>query len=220
MNYYAHGRAFVDDPYFLAGTALPDWLSVVNRKVRLRTRHAEPYLNDADRRVASFAAGLARHHADDAWFHETRAFHELCWSFARRLVEFNPADDGFRPSFLAHILVELLLDATLIAESPERAERYYAAAAELDAEWIEDTVHRWSAVRPEKLAWFIGRFVEARFLFDYLDDGRLVFRLNQVLGRVGLAPLDDRFGELLPDFRRQVAERAEELLRPGFEHDR
>ena len=29
MNYFAHAIRFLDDPYFLSGTALPDWLSVV-----------------------------------------------------------------------------------------------------------------------------------------------------------------------------------------------
>ena len=33
MNYFAHGVRFLEDPYFLAGTAVPDWLSVVDRRV-------------------------------------------------------------------------------------------------------------------------------------------------------------------------------------------
>ena len=36
MNYLAHGFRFTDEPYFLAGTAAPDWLSVIDRKMRLR----------------------------------------------------------------------------------------------------------------------------------------------------------------------------------------
>ena len=40
MNYFAHGREFVDEPYFLAGTAVPDWLSVVDRPTRIRSRQA------------------------------------------------------------------------------------------------------------------------------------------------------------------------------------
>src|SRR3984957_18435669 len=38
MNYFAHGIRFVDRPWFLAGTALPDWLSVIDRRVRLRPK--------------------------------------------------------------------------------------------------------------------------------------------------------------------------------------
>ena len=40
MNYFAHGYAFLDDPYFLAGTAVPDWLSVIDRRMRARSKLA------------------------------------------------------------------------------------------------------------------------------------------------------------------------------------
>src|SRR5262245_50971039 len=40
MNYLAHGWRFVGQPYVLAGTAAPDWLSVIDRKIRLRLRTA------------------------------------------------------------------------------------------------------------------------------------------------------------------------------------
>ncbi len=116
MNYFAHGRHFVDDPYFLAGTAMPDWLRVVDKRLRVRSRQAEQYLDAADARVARLAAGIVQHHRDDAWFHSTRAFAELNLSLCVLLRERLPADSGFRPFFLGHILVEILLDATLIEQ--------------------------------------------------------------------------------------------------------
>src|SRR5262245_57450005 len=125
MNYFAHGRAFVDDPYFLAGTAVPDWLNVVDRRVRVRSKHAAAHLDAADPRIARVAAGVLQHCQDDAWFHNTRAFAELSLSLCGMLRQRLPADEGFRPYFLGHILVEILLDAALIAEQPERLEAYY-----------------------------------------------------------------------------------------------
>ena len=40
MNYFAHGRSFIDHPYLLAGTAVPDWLNLVARRSRIRTKHS------------------------------------------------------------------------------------------------------------------------------------------------------------------------------------
>ncbi len=71
MNYLAHGWPFLDDPYFLAGTAVPDWLSVADRQVRARGKQAVPLGNDDDLRVAAVARGIVQHHEDDRWFHET-----------------------------------------------------------------------------------------------------------------------------------------------------
>ena len=53
MNYFAHGYAFVDDPWFLAGTAVPDWLNVSDRGVRVRERQAEPWSTTPTRAVGA-----------------------------------------------------------------------------------------------------------------------------------------------------------------------
>ena len=110
MNYLAHGWRFTADPYYLAGTAAPDWLSVIDRTVRLRSRTAAEFTTNADPIVAAVARGVVQHHADDARFHATSAFTELSLAFAVAIRDALPGDEGFRPSFLGHILVELLLD--------------------------------------------------------------------------------------------------------------
>src|SRR5437870_2879505 len=142
MNYFAHGCGFVDNPYFLAGTAVPDWLNVVDRRVRVRARLAESLLAElrsdgshaaaSDPRLADVARGVLQHCHDDAWFHESRAFAELSLELCRRLRDVLAADDGFRPHFLGHVLVEILLDAALIADDPARLQAYYRAIAGID----------------------------------------------------------------------------------------
>ncbi|MGH7193772.1 MAG: hypothetical protein ACREJM_09600, partial [Candidatus Saccharimonadales bacterium] len=181
----------------------------------VRSKHARPFTDDADPRVASLARGVERHHADDRWFHETRAFAELSWQFTALVRDRLPPDDGLRPSFLGHILVELLLDACLTAERPAELDAYYQALHGVDAAWLEAAVGRMATAKPERLAQFIPLFLSERFLWDYLDDGKLCYRLNQVLRRVGLPPLPEAFVELLPDMRRSVHQRQVELLAPN-----
>lgn len=212
MNYFAHGRAFVDDPYFLAGTAVPDWMNVVDRRVRVRERYAAQHVEANDSRIASLARGIVQHHRDDAWFHETRAFTELSWQTTVVVRDALPADDGFRPSFLGHILVEILLDATLIAEDPENLDRYYQSMEALDAGLIESAINQMVPRGTERLASMIPLFSRERFLSDYLDDAKLRFRLNQVMRRVKLPALPESFLEILPGVRRDVTARREELL--------
>ncbi|HVX60802.1 MAG TPA: hypothetical protein VHC19_09375 [Pirellulales bacterium] len=214
MNYFAHGRPFVDDPYFLAGTALPDWLNEVSRRVKARSKHAQAFVEDADPRLAALARGIVQHHADDGWFHETAAFAELSWKLTVLVRDALPPDDGLRPSFLGHILVELLLDSLLIADEPERLEAYYAALTAVDPGFVEQAVGRIATAAPERLAQFVPLFIQERFLWDYGDDGKLWFRLNQVMRRVKLPPLPEAFCTLLPEARRLVAERKAELLAP------
>ncbi len=212
MNYFAHGYRFVDDPYFLAGTAVPDWLSVVDRRVRVRPKDAENHAQTADGVSARIARGIAQHHADDARFHTTDAFAELSWRYTVAIRDLLPGDDGLRPSFLGHILIEILLDAVIIGEQPQSLEAYYQAMSEVDAGVVEETVNRIATAKTERLALLIPAFTRERFLCDYSDDGRLLRRLNQVMRRVGLDLLPDRFMEVLPAARREVAQRRYDLL--------
>ena len=220
MNYFAHGREFVFDPYFLAGTAVPDWLSVVDRPTRIRSRQALEHIDAGDPCLAAVARGIARHLHDDGWFHATRAFAELSLELTRRARCHLAEEAGFRPHFIGHILVEILLDAELIAADPGRLEAYYGALDRLDADRVAQAVGRMGRGGGQRLAVFIPLFSRERFLWDYLDDGKLMFRLNQVMRRVKLPALPADFGSLLPAARCQVAERQAELLAcpAGFEH--
>jgi hypothetical protein len=215
MNYFAHGRRFVDEPYVLAGTAVPDWLRVSDRQVRVREKHALAFVGEGCASLADVARGIVRHHQDDAWFHQTRAFAELSLRLTAMARDALPCDEGFRPSFLGHVLVELLLDAALIEAEPGQLERYYQALAVVEPAAVAAAVGRMVGDPPQRLATFVELFCRERFLWDYLDDGKLWVRLNQVMRRVGLAPLPPTFVEALPDARQAVAGQAEQLLARG-----
>jgi hypothetical protein len=212
MNYYAHGYRFVQTPCFLAGTAVPDWLSVVNRRVRARRRLAEPWTDDADPDVREVARGIVQHHHDDAWFHATRAFAELSLALTVGVRELLAGDPGFRPSFLGHILVEVFLDAALIAADPDRLERYYAALESLDPVLVSEIIQRMTTGPVPGLEAVLPRFCRERFLYDYLDDAKLLARLNRVMGRVKLPILPASFVTFLPTARHLVTARQDDLM--------
>ncbi len=164
MNYFAHARHLLDDPYRLAGAAAPDWLNVHDRGCRLRLRGVVPLLDDADPRVAAFARGVLDHLHDDRWFHETLAFVELSLRFSREIGRRFVDPQGHRSWFLGHILVELLLDATLIAAAPERLARYYESLATTDDALVRAAISRATGKQAEGLARFLPAFRQVRVL--------------------------------------------------------
>jgi len=212
MNYFAHALPFLDRPYFVAGTAVPDWLAVADRKVRLRSKHVEAFLDDADPCAAEVAAGILQHLRDDARFHATRAFAETSLELTVRLRDALGGETGLRPAFLGHLLVELLLDAALVADDPSRLTEYCRVLEEVDAQWVEAAVNRMAPRPTERLAAFIDLFRRERILWDYLEDGKLMVRLNQIMRRVRLEPLPGEFAAVLPAARKLVAESKRLLL--------
>ena len=212
MNYLAHGWRFADQPYFLAGTAVPDWLSVIDRKMRARGKTAALYVDDAEENLAALARGIVQHHQDDEWFHQTTVFNELSLAFTMQIRDVLPTDDGFRPSFLGHILVELLLDATLTEEEPARLDGYYVALSQADPVFLQAAINRLSTRQSDKVAYLVTRFLQERFLYDYAEDGKLLVRLNHVMRRVGLPQLPGDMKMLFPAMRDAVRNRRHELL--------
>ncbi len=212
MNYFAHALPFLDRPYFVAGTGVPDWLTVADRRVRIRSKHAEAFLHNADPSTAEVAAGVLRHLQDDARFHATRAFAETALELSAQVRDALGGETGLRPAFLGHLLTELLLDAALIADAPDRLTVYYQVLDRLDPTDIEAAVNRMAPRPTRRLALFIELFRRERVLWDYREDGKLMVRLNQIMRRVKLDPLPDRFAVVLPAARELVTARKEKLL--------
>jgi hypothetical protein len=204
MNYFAHALRFLENPYFLAGTALPDWLSVVDRHARVTSKSAQRFVDHDDAVLVAVARGAIQHHRDDDWFHRTPAFLHLNLELSRAIRALLVGDEGFRPSFLGHILVEILLDAVLIEEAPSALAEYYRLLDSLNANSVCQAVNRMSTRPVPQLEAFIPLFSAERFLYDYADDGKLLGRLNRVLRRVGLPEVGDNFRDILQLARRRV----------------
>lgn len=212
MNYFSHALPFLNDPYYVAGTAVPDWLGVADRGARVRAKNVEPLVDDSDPVAASVARGLRQHFRDDAVFHRTRAFAESTLELSAGLRCLIPADASFRPSFLAHLLVEVLLDWTLAEEHPGTLDGYYRALEAVDAEAVQEVVNR-VAIRPtDRLAPMILLFCRERILWDYSSDDKLLVRMNQVMRHIGFAPLPPAVQELFPAARQLVRSRRNYLL--------
>jgi hypothetical protein len=162
-----------------------------------------------DAALGELAQGVRRHLREDAWFHGTKAFLEVSGVLARRLRERDP---DARAAFYGHVLTEMLLDATLIADSPRRLDLYYAALDEVDPRRVDAAAATWTSAPPRGLVAFIDLFRRTRFLEGYLTDAGLLARLEGVARRVG-APLPAGAADVIPGARRLVAERAEDLLR-------
>ncbi len=221
MNFFAHAIAFLDNPYFVAGTSAPDWLSVADRPVRIRARLIDKFLGENDQDDVdenctdlrfAFAAGARQHLTDDDWFHRQRVFTEVNADLAGRFRRDLGPDDNFRAGFLGHIVTEMLLDRVLIERCPELLDRYYEAVAFVDAEEIQATVGQIATRPTDRLSSLLPRFVDERFLQDYVDEKKLLFRLNQVMRRVKLPVLADEIEETLAESLEVVEARHRDLL--------
>ena len=200
MNYLAHSLAFInaeadnaaDDDglkfWRVAGTSLPDWLRVVDKRARLRPEVLDAVDVDDDARFAALRDGAQRHHDDDHRFHADVAFDAHSADLAARFRLLAP---GLRASTLGHILTEMLVDAALVARDTTLLPRYYAGLQDLDDDVITAFAERATQRSLSSLPTLLQRFRSSRFLELYATDDGLLDCLTGVCERAGL-PLPPR----------------------------
>lgn len=215
MNFLSHAIPYLDDPLIAVCTGVPDWLSVVDRKIRARERMATAVLSSEDEPLRKVATGILNHIRDDRWFHTTGAFVETNLLLAVQLRELLPGDRGFRPMFVGHILIEVLLDAFWIRDRPDLASQYYDQVQSVSADEIQRCVNQITGKPTDALVAAIRRYAEVKFMYDYLDDESLLMRLNQVMNRVGLTEMPDSVLPWIRDSRELVESRRERFLTPS-----
>jgi hypothetical protein len=125
-----------------------------------------------------------------------------------------PGDAGFRPMFVGHVLIEMLLDSFWIRENQALAIQYYAALASTRFQTIQHCVNTITNKPTEQMVEVLERFTDAQFLYDYQDPEKLLLRLNQVMKRVNLAVLPAEIADWLPAAEKLVESRRQRLLTP------
>ena len=214
MNYLAHGFRFLDDPLFVAGTAVPDWLRVAAPRVRARPRLVQAGIKGCeDPPFLRLSSGIMQHHADDDAFHSSVEFQDLCESLFVLFRRLMPDRYDHRPGLLGHIVTELLLDNELARRDPTLLPRYYETLETVDSGWVQESVNIIVWRPASRLAEFIDIFCDIQFLYDYADNDRLLMRLNQVLKRAQLEELDTGVFSIFDHGRQMLEQRTGKLLR-------
>lgn len=212
MNYFTHAIRYLDSPYFVAGACVPDWLSVVDRKARVRQRSIDEVIVHLQGDERECVLGIQQHLHDDRWFHGTAGFYQVTAKIAAEFRKVVDEDESWRCGFLGHLAMELLLDAALIEAQPAELDRFYDCLETVDLSVIERVVSNLATRPVPNLPCLVELFVRERFLADYVSDERLLFRINQVMTRVGLEFLPDEATAALAIGRECVRNQLEELL--------
>ena len=155
--------------------------------------------------------GIDSHFEADRAFHTNPVFENLCLESAQRIrrVYGTPST---RVSFMVHVSIELLLDATLSENDPELLPRYYETLERVDGQRLESGANQIHGSPLPQFQLFLRRFLESRFLYSYATDASLLERLQQILRRARLEPAHPSFTSHLQQLRVEVQRQWKALL--------
>lgn len=223
MNFLAHFAvatrlqpALSPLPAYVVGTALPDLLPLADQRAHLRlfpVSHSLPHCPGDH----ALRGGVLSHLAADIAFHRSESFADAQTEAKKLLDQAGFKAIRVRRFFVAHILVEMALDAALLRAEPALGEQFYAALRASEG----DHVVRWTeavVARPlPELPRVLSRFAESRYLLHYGTDEGVAQALSHLCARARQATFDGenqaRLVQVVGEMVDALKPKTEDLLR-------
>ncbi len=172
------------------GTVLPDLIKNASKEANLYPQKNE-FLFKGDPDEESLLAGWKRHLAVDKFFHSSDFFFEKT---AALKILLKPVVDNtaIRPSFLAHIALELLLDHLLIEHNILQVPHFYDHLTKVKKESLDNFLQHCNFKQPEVFFNFFEKFISSRYLLSYQKLENISYALNRICMRLWPQSLEEK----------------------------
>jgi hypothetical protein len=190
MNFLSH--FYFDrhnsDPNMVLGTVLPDLVKNARKDWNLHPEKKEALFTGPAEK--SILRGWKRHLVVDRYFHNSGFFTKHTYAI-RTTIAPVLVHSLVRPSFVAHIALEIMLDSILLTEDMINADDLYTSLHQSDRTSLDsflklnrmdDTAHFFK---------FFDKFLEVRYLSSYREAHNIMYAVNRICMRVWPEPLND-----------------------------
>ncbi|MBL7994145.1 hypothetical protein JNM05_02140 [bacterium] len=183
MNYLTHYYFNAQRPLYASasaefhfGVVLPDIMSVYDRTLRFHASQIHASDN-------ALWQGILNHLEMDSFFHRSDFF-KNSYDGTRNILKKEISEKlNIRPFFLAHVLVEILLDHLLLIQSSDLARRFYKSIGAVRVKDIVHILENHFELKLDGLDDLINKFLVTRFLETYIDLNNLIYPVNRMLTR-------------------------------------
>ncbi|RDC56621.1 DUF479 domain-containing protein [Pedobacter chinensis] len=192
MNFLSH--YYFDksnaDANVVMGTVLPDLIKNASKETNLYPQKNE-FLFLGNANEEGLLTGWKRHLAVDLFFHSSNFFLEKTTALKhliKPVVEGTPV----RPSFLAHIGLELLLDHLLIEHNLVQVNHFYEKLMAVKKESLNDFLEHCGLKDQTVFSKFLESFISSKYLFSYQKLENISYALNRICMRLWPETLSEK----------------------------
>ncbi len=179
-----------DDPNTVLGTILPDLIKNANKKWNPHPqKHEELFQESALHQ--SFLKGWKRHLEVDRIFHSAPFFFEKTKELKILLLPILETS-VVRPSFLAHIGVELLLDHLLINHRKIKINSFYECLENVNSGGLRTFLKKCEIDDINLFFKFFDSFKSSRYLLSYQQLDNISYALHRICMRLWQHPFSEQ----------------------------
>ena len=191
MNFLSH--YYIDrienKPYHNFGLILPDLMSMYKRKWKVSSRVMKENLTLQETQIVT---GVVKHNNLDGYFHNSDFFYKYTTAIKEILQKNGVRYPEQRIHFVAHILLELLVDRVIIKKEKLILKEFYSELDQIDWNVLNDFLVK---IKLDAVEGFYGYFVKFRrrkYLYKYANNFQVLFITNRILEKVNLPQIVDQ----------------------------
>ncbi|SES15493.1 ACP phosphodiesterase [Pedobacter rhizosphaerae] len=184
MNFLSHYYfdRLTADPSVVMGTVLPDLVKNASKESNLYPQKNEfLFLGNPDEE--GLLKGWKRHLAVDLYFHSSDFFLEKTTAL-KLLIKPIVENTVVRPSFLAHIGLELLLDHLLIEHNLVQVNQFYDNLSAVNPASLADFLEHCGLKDQSRFHQFLTGFISSKYLLSYQKLDNISYALNRICMRL------------------------------------
>lgn len=194
MNFLSH--FYFDrkenDPYFNFGLLFPDLLRNFIKGAKLKPKFDQTW---DQKELISLDQGCTKHVYSDKIFHGWDGFED---GMQVVIDEIRNSNIEFRKDwFIAHILVELVLDKILINRHPNLATQLYDDYEQVEMALVKKFITHYEIEGAEEFSKGFDHFMQVRYLESYREYTNIVYALGRIYTKMKLPPFSKEQKELL-----------------------
>ena len=178
MNFLSHYNVHAtESPEFNFGLLFPDFLGIISRGYKL-----QHFKNDFSGESPNLLLGIAHHELADGLWHQSGFFKDKCDLIKVVLSAYGFYKKPFRPFFMSHVMLEILMDRAIVRESEAHPNKMYDSLEEVGDALIQEIsdVHKATS----EFGRFFANFRSNRYVFSYSDNEMFIYALNRLFSRV------------------------------------
>jgi acyl carrier protein phosphodiesterase len=191
MNFLSHFyfERENQDENMVIGTVLPDLVKNAHKDWNLYPQKREELFTE-NHQLNSLLRGWKRHLEVDLLFHSSDFFNTETAKLKKLLIPILQ-DSPVRPSFLAHIGVELVLDHLLVEDNIININSFYDHLNKVDDEVLNTFLKKCGSANTDKFFSFLNSFRSSRYLLSYQKLENISYALQRICMRLWPHPLNE-----------------------------
>jgi len=199
MNFLSHYyfERQNQDSNMVLGTVLPDLVKNAHKDWNLYPQKNEALFIE-DNQQNSLLRGWKRHLEVDLIFHSSDFFIAEMAKLKQLLLPILN-DSPVRPSFLAHIGVELVLDHLLVVNGKININSFYDHLQAVDDNSLNTFLIKCGSADTEQFFKFFNSFKSSRYLLSYQKIENISYALQRICMRLWAHPFDEETVSLLTE---------------------